>query len=57
MLNDNNQKSILDQIFGEMFIILENNNEFSERIINRLKDTIEKNLFKNQKEIVDSLKE
>jgi len=57
MLNDNNQKSILDQIFDEMFITLENNNEFSERIINRLKDTIEKNLFKNQKDIENALKE
>ena len=57
MLNDNNQKSILDQIFDEMFITLENNNEFSDGIINRLKDTIEKNLFKNQKDIENALKE
>jgi len=55
MLNDHNQKSILDQIFDEMFIILEDNNEFSENLINRLKEILEKNFFKSQKDIENTL--
>lgn len=34
MLKKNNQKSILEQIFDERFIILEKSNEFTNRIIN-----------------------
>jgi len=57
MLNDHNQKSILDQIIDKMFIILENNNEFSENLINKLKEIYEKNFFKSQKDIENTLKE
>ena len=56
MLNDHNQKSILDQIIDKMFIILENNNEFSEYLINNLKEIYEKNFFKSQKDIENTLK-
>ena len=56
MSNDNGQKSILEQIFERMIIILENKEEFNNDLINKLKDSIEKNLFNNQKEIIDALK-
>lgn len=56
MLNNNGQKSILDQIFDEMLKILENDSEFSEKLINRLKVTVKKNFFKNQKDIENALK-
>ncbi len=56
MLNNNGQKSILDQIFDEMLKILENDSEFSAKLINRLKDTVKKNFFKNQKDIENALK-
>ena len=57
MLKNNNQKSIIEQIFDEMFIVLEKNNEFSETSIKNLKDIVEKNFFKNQKDIENALKE
>ena len=57
MLKKNNQKSILEQIFDEMFIVLEKRNEFTETLIKNLKDIVEKNFFKNQKDIENALKE
>lgn len=57
MLKNNNQKSIIEQIFDEMFIMLEKSNEFTETSIKNLKDIVEKNFFKNQKEIENALKE
>lgn len=57
MLKNNNQKSIIEQIFDEMFIILEKSNEFTETSIKNLKDIVEKNFFKNQKDIENALKE
>lgn len=57
MLKNNNQKSIIEQIFDEMFIILEKSNEFTEASIKNLKYIIEKNFFKNQKDIENALKE
>ncbi len=57
MLKKNNQKSIREQIFDEMFIVLEKNNEFTETSIKNLKDIVEKNFFKNQKDIENALKE
>lgn len=56
LMSDNiSQKSILDEIFEEMFTILENESEFPNIIIIRLKDAADKELFKNQKEIVKIL--
>jgi len=57
MLKKNNQKSILEQIFDEMFIVLEKNNEFTETSIMNLKEIVENNFFKNQKDIENALKE
>ena len=57
MLKNNNQKSIIEQIFDEMFIVLEKSNEFTETSIKNLKDIVEKNFFKNQKDIENALKE
>lgn len=57
MLKKNNQKSIIEQIFDEMFIMLEKSNDFPESSIKNLKDIVEKNFFKNQKDIENALKE
>ncbi len=57
MLKKNNQKSILEQIFDEMFITLEKSNEFTETSIKNLKDIVDKKKFKDQKEIENALKE
>ncbi len=57
MLNKNNQKSILEQIFDEMFIDLEKNKEFTETSIMNLRGIAENKSFKSQKDIENALKE
>ena len=40
-----------------MFIVLEKSKEFTEPSIKNLKDIVQKNFFKNQKDIENALKE